>query len=134
MADIGQQLLAAALGGQPSTAAAAPMGSVASALTGTPLGAIAPVLTEAVKDTPTSQTGQASSGGATRSNWSFGSGDMTIQSKSSGTASTGAKSNAQDAGGSNGSDAAAALAGLPWWGWLALAGGALLVLFLALRR
>lgn len=109
------------------------MGSVASALTGTPLGAIAPVLTEAVKDTPTSQTGQASSGGATRSNWSFGSGDMTIQSKSSGTASTGAKSNAQDAGGSNGSDAAA-IAGLPWWGWLALAGGALLVLIFALRR
>jgi len=124
-------MLAAALNGQGAGTAAPAMGTVASALSGTPIGALAPVLSEAVKDTPTSQTGQASSGGATRSNWSFGSGDMTIMSKSSGTATTGAKSTAQDAGGSNGGGS---LAGMPAWGWVALAAGGLLVLFALLWR
>lgn len=123
-------LLAYALGGKASPSAA-PAGSLADVLGGSPLAALSPVLSEAVKDTPTNQTGQATSGGATRAAWNLTSGDFVIQSRSSGTATTGSKSVSQDASGSSGGGSAA---GMPWWGWLAIAGAGLLSLFLILRR
>ncbi len=110
----------------------APSNSVGAALTGSPMDAVTSVLGEAVKDTPTNQTATATSGGATRTNWSLGSGDFVITSRSSGSSTTGARSTAQDAGGSNGE--AGAVAGMPVWGWFAIAGAGILALVFALRR
>jgi hypothetical protein len=136
--DIGQQLLDAALNGKATGGGKPPAASVAAAaLNATPYGMAAGVLTEAVKDAPTSQTGQAGrSGGDLRSNWSFSSGDMVIQSKSSGSATTGNRSASQDASGTNAATpaAAAALAGIPTWIYAAGAAVVLLLVVLLRRR
>lgn len=114
-------LLSALNGGGGGGGSAAPIGSIAASAS--PYGAAASALAPALADTPTSLT--ASSGGANRANWSLGSGDFVVSSRSTGSQATGAKTVGQDAGGTN-------AAAVPWYVW-ALGAAALLLAAWRLR-